>query len=116
MRAAILAMLGFLFLTLPARADIAPPYPEFETGVSVDEAEPYPKVSKVAKGSPAEKAGVKAGDFVLALNGAYGKTPAPFYFWAKGLRGPKDSKMQLIVLRNDSEVLVLTIPRTISVR
>lgn len=116
MRAAVLALLGFLFFSIPVRADIAPPYPEFQTGVDIAEGEPYPKISKVAKGSPADKAGVKTGDSVLALNGAYGKTRVPFYFWAKGLRGPKDSKMRLVLLRNDSEVLVLDIPRTISVR
>lgn len=116
MRIALAAFLALIFTLAPSRADIAPPYPEFHAGVDISEAEPYPKVTAVTKNSPAEKAGVKAGDFVLALNSAYSKTPAPFYFWMKGLRGPKDSKMQLIVLRGNAEVIVYTIARTIPIR
>jgi C-terminal processing protease CtpA/Prc len=109
-------VLLFVFASVPARADIAPPYPEFHTGIQIDEAEPFPKVAAVAKGSPAEKAGVKPGDMVLALNGAYSKPRAPFYFWLKGLRGPKNSALQLIVLRKEAQVDVVTIKRTLSVR
>jgi C-terminal processing protease CtpA/Prc len=118
MRGAYLAVLAFAFVFSfgPARADIAPPYPEFTTGVDISEGEPYPKVTAVAKNSPAEKAGVRPGDAVLALNGAYGKTRAPFYFWLKGLRGPKNSTLRLIVLRADSEVVVFDMPRTIAAR
>jgi C-terminal processing protease CtpA/Prc len=116
MRVLFAVLLAFAFFGTPARADIAPPYPEFHAGVDVSESQPYPKITAVTKNSPAEKAGVKIGDLVLALNGAYGKTRAPFYFWMKGLRGPKNSKMQLILLRNDSEVIVAEFARTISVR
>jgi C-terminal processing protease CtpA/Prc len=116
MRAIAFLLVAAFAFAAPARADIAPPYPEFHTGLQIVENEPYPKVAAVAKNSPADKAGVKAGDLVLALNGAYGKTNVPFYFWLKGLRGPKNSKAQLIVLRNGSEVLVYDIARTISVR
>lgn len=116
MRILFAALLALAFAVLPSRADVAPSYPEFHAGIEVSEAEPYPKIASVAKNSPAAKAGVKTGDMVLALNGAYGKTRVPFYFWLKGLRGPKNSKMQVIVLRDESEVLVFDIPRTISAR
>lgn len=117
MRLVLSAIFALAFFSAAsARADIAPPYPEFHAGVDIAEGQPYPKITAVTKNSPAEKSGVKTGDLVLALNGAYGKTRVPFYFWMKGLRGPKNSKLRLILLRNDSEVTVYDIPRTISVR
>lgn len=116
MRIVLAVFLALFFGAAPSRADIAPPYPEFQTGIEIVEAQPYPKVASVAKHSPAEKAGVKTGDLVLALNGSYSKPVAPFYFWLKGLRGPKNSTLRLIVLRNNAEVLVYDVPRTISVR
>jgi C-terminal processing protease CtpA/Prc len=116
MRFASLAVLAFVMSFSPALADVAPPYPVFHTGVQISEGAPYPKVTSVAKGSPADKAGVKAGDFVLALNGDYSKPRVPFYFWLKGLKGRKDSKMQLIVLRNDDDVLVFDVSRTLADR
>lgn len=113
----VLSLMAILLLCAgPARADIAPPYPEFHAGLQISEAEPFPKVNDIVKGSPADKAGVKLGDFVIALNGNYSKWKGPFYFWAKGLRGPKDSKVNLIVLRDEALVLVFDIPRTIRVR
>jgi C-terminal processing protease CtpA/Prc len=116
MRITLFLFAVFAWASLPARADIAPPYPEFHTGVTIDEAEPFPKVTAVAKNSPAEKAGVKAGDLVLALGNSYSKTRAPMYFWLKGLRGPKNSTMRLIVLRSEAEVIVYDVKRTLSVR
>lgn len=116
MRIVFAMFLAFAFAASPSRADIAPPYPEFHAGVDIVEGQPYPKVASVTKNSPAAKAGVKTGDLVLALNGAYSKPVAPFYFWLKGLRGPKNSAMQLIVLRDNSQVFVFDVRRTISVR
>jgi C-terminal processing protease CtpA/Prc len=116
MRIFLAAFLALAFAVSPSRADIAPPYPEFTAGIEITEGQPYPKIASVAKNSPAEKAGLKSGDVVLAMNGVYSKTPAPFYFWLKGLRGPKNSKMQLIVLRNNAEVSVFDIARTLPLR
>lgn len=116
MRFALAAVLATFFAFAPARADIAPPYPEFHTGIEITESEPFPAISTVVKRSAADAAGIKTGDRVLALNGSYSKPKAPFYFWLKGLRGPKNSKLQIIVLRNESEVIVYSVPRTLSVR
>lgn len=114
--AAISAVLLSALAAVGARADIAPSRPEYHAGVQIQEAQPYPVVSEVATGSPAEKAGVRKGDRLLALNGGYARTQVPFYSFARGLRGQKDSKLQLILLRNDKEVLVIVVPRTISAR
>jgi C-terminal processing protease CtpA/Prc len=111
-----LAPLAAWFALSAARADIAPPYPEYHTGLAIAEGEPYPVISDVAKGSPAEKAGVQKGDGVIALNGGYSKTGVPFYFFAKGLRGPQNSKLQLVALRSGRDVLVFQIARTVSLR
>jgi C-terminal processing protease CtpA/Prc len=94
-------------------ADIPPPYTEYTIGASMTESEPFPKIDRMTKGGPAEKAGVRVGDLVLALNGAYSKSNAPFYFFAKGLRGPKNSVAELIVLRNGAQVLVIKVKRTV---
>jgi C-terminal processing protease CtpA/Prc len=110
------AMTVSFLVSADVRADVAPPYPEFHTGFQVEEAAPYPKINNVVKGSPADKAGLKTGDYVIALDGRYSKWKGPFYFWAKALRGPKDSKLRAVVLRGDAEVLVLDIPRTVSAR
>lgn len=96
-----------------ASADVPPPYTEYTIGASMAEGEPFPKIDSVTKGGPAAKAGVKVGDQVLALNGGYSKTAAPFYFFAKGLRGRKDSIAELIVLRGGGQVLVIKIKRTV---
>jgi C-terminal processing protease CtpA/Prc len=96
-----------------ASADIPPPYTEYTIGASMTEGEPFPKIDRVSKSGPAEKAGLKVGDQVIGLNGVYSKTNAPFYFFAKGLRGPKDSVAELIVLRNDAQVIVIKIKRTV---
>jgi C-terminal processing protease CtpA/Prc len=96
-----------------AAADVPPPYTEYTIGASMVAGEPFPKIDKVVKGGPAERAGAKAGDLVIGLNGVYSKTRAPFYFFAKGLRGPRDSVAELVLLRNESEVIVLKIKRTV---
>jgi C-terminal processing protease CtpA/Prc len=96
-----------------ATADIPPPYDLYGIGATMVDAEPFPKIGKVGKASPAALAGVKVGDQVLALNGTYSATPAPFYFFARGLEGPKDSVAEIIVLRKEAEVLVIKVKRTV---
>lgn len=116
MRFVFAATLFLAFFIAPSRADIAPPYPEFHAGIAVVEGDPYPTVKSVAKNSSAEKAGVKPGDKVLSLNGSYSKTDAPFYFWAKALRGPQDSALRLVVLRDDVFVDVIDVKRNLPAR
>jgi C-terminal processing protease CtpA/Prc len=99
-----------------AAADIPPPYEPYGIGVTMEQTKSFPAVTKVATGGPAALAGVKVGDQVLALNGVYAKGSAPFYFFARGLTGPKDSVAELIVLRNEAEVLVIKAKRTVRQR
>jgi C-terminal processing protease CtpA/Prc len=96
-----------------AGADVPPPYTPYSIGAGMDEGEPFPTITSVAKGGPAAKAGVKVGDQVIAVNGVYSKTRAPFYFFARGLQGPRNTFVRLILLRNESEVLVINVKRTV---
>ncbi len=115
----VLALLvGAIFAVgaFQAAADIPPPYEPYGIGVTMEQTKSFPAVTKVATGGPAALAGVKVGDQVLALNGVYAKTSAPFYFFARGLTGPQDSVAELIVLRNEAEVLVIKAKRTVRQR
>lgn len=96
-----------------AAADVPPPYTEYTIGASMSEGEPFPKIDAVVKGGPAAKAGVKVGDLVIGLNGVYSKTRAPFYFFAKGLRGRQGSFATLVLLRDESQVIVVKVKRTV---
>ena len=96
-----------------AAADVPPPYDLYGIGVTMKDGVPFPRIATVDKDGPAALAGVKAGDQVLALNGTYSASPAPFYFFARGLTGPKDSMAEVIVLRNDAQVLVIKVKRTV---
>jgi hypothetical protein len=111
--AGLFVILGIAGASFQAAADIPPPYTLYGIGAVMVEGEPFPKITGVTKRGPAAAAGVKAGDLVIALNGVYAKTPAPFYFFARGLQGPKDSFAELIVLRNDAQVLVIKVKRTV---
>ena len=115
LRFATLLVLLLSFATV-ARADVPPPYDLYGIGASLTEGEPFPKVAKVAAGSPAAQAGLKAGDGVIAIDGAYAKAGQPFYWFARGMQGPQNSKMQLIILRDGREVLVLQFVRTVRSR
>ena len=53
---------------------------------------------------------------MIAIDGNYAKGGAPFYFFARGLQGPQDSKVELIVLRDGREVLVVRMTRTVPMR
>lgn len=99
-----------------AKADIPPPYDLYGIGASLTEGEPFPTISNVVAGSPAAQAGLKVGDGVIAIDGAYAKAGPPFYWFARGLQGPQNSKVQVIVLRDGRQVLVLQLARTVRVR
>lgn len=99
-----------------AIADVPPPYDPFGIGARLEEAVPFPKFVEVQRGGPAEKAGLKKGDGVIAIDGRYSKSSAPFYFFARGLQGPKDSAVDLVILRDGSSVLVVRIKRAVAQR
>jgi C-terminal processing protease CtpA/Prc len=99
-----------------ARADIPPPYEPYGIGASLGEAEPFPVIAKIAPGSPAALAGLKVGDGVIAIDGTYAKAGPPFYFFARGLQGPRNSKIEVIILRDKQQVLVRQLTRTVRIR
>ena len=99
-----------------AKADVPPPYDLYGIGASLTEGEPFPTIANVVAGSPAAQSGLKAGDGVIAIDGAYAKAGPPFYWFARGMQGPQNSKMQLIILRDGREVLVLQFVRTVRLR
>jgi S1-C subfamily serine protease len=107
---------AFAVLSQRAVADVPPPYELFGIGATLDEGEPFPKIAKIDARSPAEKAGLKTGDGVIAIDGAYSKTSAPFYFFARGLNGKKASEVVLVILRDESQVKVVKIRRTQKLR
>ena len=115
LRFATLLVLLLSFATV-ARADVPPPYDLYGIGASLTEGEPFPKVANVITGSPAAQAGLKNGDGVIAIDGAYAKAGPPFYWFARGMQGPQNSKMQLIILRDGRNVLVLQFVRTVRSR
>lgn len=114
-RFATMLLVLFSFAAV-ARADIPPPYDPYGVGASMTEGDPFPTISNVVAGSPAAHAGVKVGDGVIAIDGAYAKAGPPFYWFARGLQGRQDSKVQLIVLRDRQQVLVLQLIRSVRLR
>lgn len=113
------AVIGLVFVIVAAfgvaRADIPPPYDPYSIGASLNEAEPYPIVSSVTPGSPADKAGLKVKDAIIAIDG-YTQNTVPFYHFARGLQGPQNSKVELIVMRENRQVFVFKIERTVRLR
>lgn len=99
-----------------ARADVPPPYDPYGIGAGMEDAQPFPKIVGVAHGGPAATGGLKNGDGVIAIDGTYSRSGSPFYFFAKGLWGPKNSVVELVVLRDRSSVIVVKIKRTIAQR
>ena len=113
----VFAIVAFAFLCASsALADIPPPYEPYGIGAGLEAAEPFPRLAGVQHGGPADKAGLKNGDGVIAIDGSYAKGGAPFYFFARGLRGPKDSAVELVVLRDGHSVLVVKVQRTVPSR
>ena len=112
---------GFLSLLLlvvaaPAGADIPPPYELFGIGANVAEAEPFPKMTEVLPKGPAAVAGVREGDAVIAIDGFYSKTQMPFYMFARSVKGKKNSVVELVLLRDGSNVVVIRVKRTQKLR
>ena len=95
-----------------SRADVPPPYEVYSIGATLAQGEPFPVVANVVKGGPADKAGVKTGDGVIAIDGGYSKGSAPFYFFARQLGGPHNSVVELVLLRDAHQVLTVKVKRT----
>lgn len=109
---AALAGIGLMLLaTADLRADLPPPYEPYGIGVRLKDAEPYPTVSSVVKGSAAEKSGVVNGDAVIAIDGTYAQGVVPFYYFAGKLSGRKGSEVELVVLHEGREVRVVKVKR-----
>lgn len=100
------------FVPILARADIPPPYALYGIGAQITEAEPYPVISGVSKDSPADKAGVRKGDAVIAIDGTYPKG-IPSYYFVRSLKGRQGSVVELVLLREERRVLVVRVKRTL---
>ena len=116
LRIALLMPLMLVALLGVARADVPPPYEPYGIGASLAEAEPFPTIASVKPGSPAALAGLKVGDGVIAIGSNYAKGGEPFYYFARGLQGPQNSKVEIVVLRGGREVLVVRMTRTVPMR
>src|SRR6185503_13997450 len=103
LRVAIMFAVVALALATTSRADIPPPYELYGVGASMAEGKPFPTIAAVTARSPAAQAGLKVGDAVIALNSVYANGGEPFYYFARGLQGPQDSQLQIVVLRDNRE-------------
>jgi predicted metalloprotease with PDZ domain len=56
-----------------AQANMAPPLQEFHLGLAVEKTKEGPRIIKIEKDSVAEKAGLKNGDVILAVDRRYAK-------------------------------------------
>jgi C-terminal processing protease CtpA/Prc len=108
----VACLLTSLVMVGASRADVPPPYEVYDIGASLKAADPFPVVDTVLKGGPADKAGIKAGDGVIAIDGGYSKGGAPFYFFARQLGGPQNSVVELVLLRDAHQVLTVKVKRT----
>ena len=115
LRFAALLLVIAAWTAMPARADIPPPYDPYGIGATLADAQPYVRVATVAPGSPAEQAGLKVGDGIIAIDG-YVRGTVPFYYFARGLQGPQNSKVELIVLRDDRQAIFMKIVRSVRIR
>lgn len=116
-----LICLGFLIalatFAWPGTADIPPPYDPYGVGARLEEAQPFPRLNAVQPGSPAAQAGLKNGDAVIAIDGDYSMSGrVPFYFYARGMQGPKDSTVELVILSNNQNVRTVKLRRTVPLK
>jgi C-terminal processing protease CtpA/Prc len=110
-------LLASLMVVGGSRADVPPPYEVYDIGASLKDAEPFPAFASVTKGGPADKAGIKVGDGVIAIDGGFSKGSAPFYFlpfyfFARQLGGPQNSVVELVLLRDGHQVMTVKVKRT----
>ena len=118
MRVLAIAVLAlFVGFVTAAYADMPPPYEPYGIGARLSEAEPFPKLMDVRAGSPAQAAGLKNGDGIIAIDRSYSKSGrVPFYFFTRGMQGPQGSVVELVILRDQREVFTVRVKRAIAVR
>lgn len=100
-----------------AAADMPPPYEPHGIGARLAEAQPFPVLADLKAGTPAAKAGLKNGDAVIAIDGDYSAAGrVPFYFFARGMQGPKNSFVELVIVRDQRRVFTVKVQRSVSIR
>ena len=113
----VLALLAFVGAVHMALADIPPPYDPYGIGARLAEATPFPRLADLQAGSPAAKAGLKNGDGVIAIDGDYSASGrVPFYFFARGMQGPRNSAVTLVILRDEQRVFTVKVARSVPLR
>jgi C-terminal processing protease CtpA/Prc len=105
-------IMSLLLRVSQPKADVPPPYEPYGIGAVLEDHAPYPRLTGLVRAGAAQIAGLKAEDQVIAIDGSYAKGAAPFYFFARKLQGPKGSAVRLVVLRDQSEVIVVSLKRT----
>jgi C-terminal processing protease CtpA/Prc len=100
-----------------ASADMPPPYDPYGIGARLEEGKPFPRLTDFHKNGPADQAGLKKGDAVIAIDGDYSAAGrVPFYFFARGMQGPRNSAVELVILRDDQRVFTVKIVRTVALK
>jgi len=118
----LLALLLVVFVAVIAwassgRADMPPPYDPYGIGARLEEGEPFPRLTDFHKNGPADVAGLKKGDAVIAIDGDYSAAGrVPFYFFARGMQGPRNSRVELVILRDDQRVFTVKIVRSVAIK
>ena len=91
-----------------ATANMAPPE-DFILGFSTTPSPDGPRVTGLEKGSPAERAGVKAGDILLGADGRYTKAVSPAEL-AAYLKKPK-WHADLVVVHDGTSIELIRVYR-----
>jgi predicted metalloprotease with PDZ domain len=99
----VLGALGFVAQNA-AQANMAPPLDEFRLGLAIDKTKDGPQITNIEKDSIADKAGLKKGDLILAIDRRYAKKLS-----SADLKSFADDAhvwpVDLIVVRDGEEVL-----------
>lgn len=114
---AVVAFVAVAGWAASGRADMPPPYDPYGIGVRLTEAQPFPRLSDLQAASPAAKAGLKNGDGVIAIDGDYSASGrVPFYFFARGMQGPRNSWVELVILRDERQVFTVKVQRAVALK
>lgn len=124
-RTALLMLGGFLALSAMSRfasADIPPPgdpvWIKHSIGATLEAGEPFPVLRNIVPEGPAERAKLRDGDAVLAIDRAYTKGIRTLDELRIMLEGQKDTSVRLVLLRKHNygeTVIVVDLKRTIRV-